>query len=307
VSGAYYNERDPYAARWLENLIDGGHIAPGIVDCRDVREVQPRDLEGFTQVHLFAGIGVWSHALRAGGWPDGRAVWSASCPCQPFSCAGRGGGFTDERHLWPEVLRLLRERRPDVVVGEQVSSRDGLAWLDLVCDSLEDEGYAVGALDTCAAGVGAPHIRQRLYWMAHAAGEQRSAGRLGAARLKPGSVVGLARPRSPGGVADSDERGWVRDGQTDRGDPPGGVGRVAAAEGSTTDPGRGHDRAGPVNGLWRSADWLLCRDGRWRAAQAGTQPLAAGVAGRVGMLRAYGNALCAPQAEEFVRTVRRIL
>ena len=113
--------------------------------------------------HFFAGIGVWSYALRLAGWPDNRPVWTGSCPCQPFSSAGKGAGFTDERHLWPEFFRLIRECRPATVFGEQVASKDGLAWLDLVQNSLESAGYACGALDTCAAGVGAPHIRQRLY------------------------------------------------------------------------------------------------------------------------------------------------
>jgi len=64
---AYYNEIDPYAAQWLRNLIAAGHIAPGEVDTRSILDVSPSDLTGFTQCHFFAGIGVWSHALRRGG------------------------------------------------------------------------------------------------------------------------------------------------------------------------------------------------------------------------------------------------
>ena len=60
---AYYNEIDPFAAQWLRNLINAGHIAPGIVDERSIEDVYPSDLRGFTQCHFFAGIGVWSHAL----------------------------------------------------------------------------------------------------------------------------------------------------------------------------------------------------------------------------------------------------
>ena len=69
---AYYNEIDPYAAQWLRNLIAAGHIAPGEVDERSILDVSPDDLTGFIQCHFFAGIGVWSHALRRGGWPDER-------------------------------------------------------------------------------------------------------------------------------------------------------------------------------------------------------------------------------------------
>lgn len=166
---AYYNEIDPFAAAWLRELIKAGHIAPGDVDERSIEDVTPDDLRSYTQAHFFAGIGVWSHALRRAGWPDDRPVWTGSCPCQPFSAAGQGGGFADERHLWPAFHHLIRERRPPVVLGEQVASKDGLAWLDLVSTDMEATGYSGGAVDLCAAGVGAPHIRQRQWfvWMAN--------------------------------------------------------------------------------------------------------------------------------------------
>ncbi|WP_162264925.1 DNA cytosine methyltransferase, partial [Salmonella enterica] len=83
------------------------------------------------------------------------------------SSAGKGGKFEDERHLWPVFFRLVKECRPPVIFGEQVSSKDGLEWFATVQADLENAGYAVAAFDTCAASVGAPHIRQRLYWMAY--------------------------------------------------------------------------------------------------------------------------------------------
>lgn len=161
---AYYNEFDPYAAQWLRNLIDAGHIAPGIVDERDIQDVLPNELVGFTQCHFFAGIGVWSHALRRAGWPDDRPIWTGSCPCQPFSQAGKGKGIDDERHLWPAFHWLIEQVRPPVVIGEQVASKDGLEWIDLVSADLEGSGYAFGAADLCAAGYGGSHVRQRIYW-----------------------------------------------------------------------------------------------------------------------------------------------
>lgn len=175
---AFYNEIDPYAAQWLRNLISAGHIAPGVVDERSIEDIFPDELAGYTQCHFFAGIGVWSRALRLAGWPDDRPVWTGSCPCQPFSAAGKGMGTDDERHLWPAFHWLISQCRPPVVFGEQVASKDGLAWLDLVQTDLEGSGYASGAADLCAAGVGAPHIRQRLYWVAHSAssGFQRACG-----------------------------------------------------------------------------------------------------------------------------------
>ena len=165
---AYYNEIDPYAAEWLRNLIAKKHIAPGYVDERDIRDVEIEDLQGFNQYHFFAGIGVWSHVLRRCGWPDERPIVTASCPCQPFSVAGLGGGTEDDRHLWPKLFDILKILRPLVIVGEQVAGPAGLGWYDAVSADLEHEGYAVGAVSLCAAGVGAPHVRQRLYWMGHA-------------------------------------------------------------------------------------------------------------------------------------------
>ncbi|HDS2912612.1 TPA: DNA cytosine methyltransferase, partial [Morganella morganii subsp. morganii] len=104
--------------------------------------------------------GVWSYAMRRAGWRDDRHGWTASLPCQPFSQAGKGDGFDDERHLWPAFDHLRRECKPRVIFGEQVASKDGLAWLDLVQADLEATGYAIGTVDLCAAGFGAPHIRQ---------------------------------------------------------------------------------------------------------------------------------------------------
>ena len=175
---AWYNEPDAKKAAWLRELMKAGAIADGVVDERGIQDVRPDDLRDFAQCHFFAGIGVWSYALRLAGWPDDEPIWTGSCPCQPFSSAGRQRGLDDERHLWPVWFDLIRERAPAVVLGEQVASKDALAWWDLVSADLEDAGYAAGVADLCAPGVGAPHIRQRLYWMAYA---DDAFGRAGAA------------------------------------------------------------------------------------------------------------------------------
>lgn len=163
----YYNEIEKYAAQWLRNLIQAGLIPPGEVDERSIADVTGGDLAGYTQCHFFAGIGGWSLALKLAGWPADKPVWTGSCPCQPFSNAGAGEGTADPRHLWPEFHRLIagQTQRPPAIFGEQVASPAGRGWLTGVRSDLEALGYCFGAADLCAAGVGAPHIRQRLYWV----------------------------------------------------------------------------------------------------------------------------------------------
>ena len=313
---AYYNEIDAYAAQWLRNLIAAKHIAAGEVDERSICDVDAKDLTGFTQCHFFAGIGVWSRALRLAGWPDDRPVWTGSCPCQPFSAAGKRGGFDDERHLWPELFRLVRERRPAVVFGEQVASKDGLQWLDTVQADLEGAGYASAAADLCAAGIGAPHIRQRLYWVGHAEGNRSEMrvnihGELRGQRLTEGCDSGrMADAQHNDGRADKPWRG------PDRRAADGGGGAVVrladtlhagrpkgwplAGIRPTAGSGESSQRSSPTNGHWRDADWLFCRDGKWRPVEPGTFPLAHGAAARVGRLRAYGNAIVPQVAQAFV-------
>ena len=174
---AYYNEHEPYCAAWLRNLIAAGQIASGDVDARDIQDVTPDDLTGYTQCHFFAGLGGWSYALRLAGWPDDRPVWTGSCPCQPFSAAGKRAGTDDPRHLWPEWVRLIRKCRPVTAIGEQVASAIAHGWLDGVSADLEAEGYTVGAVVLGAHSVGAPHIRQRLWWVAERVGVSDRPGR----------------------------------------------------------------------------------------------------------------------------------
>lgn len=458
---AFYNENDPFAAQWLRNLIAAGHIAPGVVDERSIEDVTPDDLRGFTQCHFFAGVGVWSLALRRAGWPDDKPVWTGSCPCQPFSAAGKGNGIKDSRHLWPVWFKLIKQCRPPVIFGEQVASKlacgdgkanvrelwdrkailglcqnwleresaeylqnmqkcrcegvefkqegldiiqgkqtrcrsqgesnsqgntfqpnsevasaetecwdlrserntirpfnqqgmeypftgqdytgkglyagehsrcficsqcgmwrlgrsedfknsinnnaektrgiakaiasinreierkNGNSWINTLQTDLEATGYAIGTVDLCAAGFGAPHIRQRLYWVADTIGGELPRG---------GDVwtAGWNEPaiRCAAGRLDNSERlGW-RTGRN---------WNNAGNDGQQLDAAVKNDTASPTKGYWRDADWLLCRDDKWRPVESGTFPLADGIAGRVGKLRAYGNAIVAPVAEEFIR------
>lgn len=316
----FYNDCDRTAAAWLRELAHCGHIPPGVIDAKDIREINPHDLNGFTQVHLFAGIGGWSRALRLAGWPECRPVWTGSPPCQPFSTAGKRRGELDVRHLWPEMRRLVAECRPPTVFGEQVASRDGREWLARVRVDLEALGYVVGAADLCAAGVASPHIRQRLYWVAHARrGESERRGNSGSVRAQTRGLESETRERERGGDA---ARGGGSTGrmvyaaQSGRERQPGpgeGAGQrisrpSSSAGGVGDDPGsgrgaRGGDEVsghGSGAGFWDAFDVIVCRDDKARRVEPGTFPLAHGVPGRVGLLRGYGNGIVPPLAAAFI-------
>ncbi len=288
----YYNEIDPFAAEWLLALIAARELPMGYVDTRSIVDVKPGDLAGFTQCHFFAGIGGWSHALRLAGWNDERPVWTGSCPCQPFSVAGARAGDKDARHLWPEWYRLIRECKPSVVFGEQVENAIGHGWLDLVQVDLEAEDYAVGKGVLPAAGVGSPHGRHRLYWVADAEHTDRRAE-----QQEHGDTYrrnGSGRSGESGILADR------------------GSARLAHGEPEDLRGARRQDGGyvpvarGPVNGFWHDADWVLTRPQRvgdrpgLRPIEPGTFPLATGVPARVGRLRSYGNSIVPQVAAVFI-------
>lgn len=173
---AIYTDFDPRSIEALGNLERARMIPPGEVRGADINDIEAASLDA-DQVHMFAGVGVWPLALAIAGWPVDVPVWTASCPCQPFSSAGRRKGFEDDRHLWPVVYRLIALCHPPVVFGEQVAGTAGAAWFARVRSDLERAGYAVGCCDLPAACVGAPHRRHRLFFVAVAdAAEQRSQG-----------------------------------------------------------------------------------------------------------------------------------
>ncbi len=306
---AYYNEIDPYAVQWLKNLIAAGLIADGEVDDRSIEEVSPDDLKGFTQCHFFAGIGGWSLAARFAGWADDEPLWTGSCPCQPFSAAGKRGGTNDERHLWPVFFRLIKECRPSAVAGEQVASKLGYEWLTGVRSDLESEGYAVGAVDLCAASVGAPHIRQRMWWVADS-GNVRSHG-IKACDSSQGTLdqqprddvdgrglvrIGMADPEN-GGRARSESERWEKGEEPDRG---------GSWVGDTTSVGL--ERSSQVGAApWTapgSTVYIPCADGKARRIEPSIEPLAHGISNRVGRLRAYGNAIVPQVAAEVLKAWR---
>jgi DNA (cytosine-5)-methyltransferase 1 len=91
-------------------------------------------------------------------------------PCQPFSTAGKREGTNDDRYLWPQMLRVIREVQPFAVLGENVTgilSMDNGSVFEEICSSLEGEGYSVQAFNIPACGKGAPHRRERVWIVAY--------------------------------------------------------------------------------------------------------------------------------------------
>jgi len=206
-------------------------------------------------------------------------------PANPLAQQATGGGVTDERHLWPVWFNLIRKCRPPVIFGEQVESAISHGWLDLVQADLEGEDYACGAVGIPAAGVGAPHIRQRLWFVADA-DSGRHNGWASATRQQAGASAGFAN----GGASDQ-----LADGQRE------GLEGHIGNERNRDEPGRLNAQPPrPIaQSSWSDCDWLPCRDGKARPVEPGTFPLAHGITARVGRLRAYGNAIV-PQVAQTV-------
>lgn len=294
----YYNDIDPRNAAWTKQLIKDKLVPDGEIDTRSILEVQPSDLSDFVQCHFFCGILGWPLALQLAGWPSDKPVWTGSCPCQPFSSAGKQLAQADARHLWPAFFRLIAQCRPEFVIGEQVATAVGKGWLDGVSADLGSEGYSCGSAVLGAHSVGADHIRQRLYWMANnnSAGLERSVG----SQLQTG-IDGSARDGETNWLADSNLQRRSGIDPLLRGQARGRNEQdflEAARSGESiglVQPGQpgleGHTRNGDDRNEPRWLDapetrpapeasdfmFLPCRDGKTRRTQSGIFPLVNGI------------------------------
>ena len=310
----YYNENDPFAVRWLRNLIAKGSLPDGDVDERSIEDVKPEDVAGYDQCHFFAGIGGWAVAVDLAGWEG--PIWTGSCPCQPFSVAGRRRGAEDPRHLWPVWLNLIAKIRPVVVVGEQVAGAN--AWLDGVAGDLEDQKYTFGAVVLGAHTAGAPHRRQRLWWCGVGnadGGRQRIVyGENERASRQSGSIPAVADTKGAdvGGAEEPSRQEGRRmvDGVDGAGvavadtDSAGSQGRVESGSGYPYERNPWSCSSAPYH----------CQDGKYR--QAPTErilhPLADGLPesvdgggpiSRTGAIKGAGNAIVPQVGAMFLRAI----
>jgi DNA (cytosine-5)-methyltransferase 1 len=114
-----------------------------------------RDIRTLTKESFYERTGLRTVDVVSGGFP-----------CQPFSVAGKQEGERDDRYLWPEMLRIVRELTPSWVIGENVPGIINIAGRT-VCENLERAGYAVTIFNFEAAAVGAPHRRSRVFFVAN--------------------------------------------------------------------------------------------------------------------------------------------
>lgn len=185
-------------------------------------------------------------------------VISGGPPCQPFSMAGNQKGKGDDRYLWPEMLRVIRELAPRWVVCENVPGILRAAGRT-ICEDLEYAGYSVAVFDFEAAAVGAPHRRERVFFVAHANGEREPQQKRG---------VGEVGRR----VGDSGET-------------------VAYAEGKLSQEGICSNEAGDAG----PADGGSARP-NWWAVESDMGRMAHGVPARLDRLKSLGNAVVPQQA-----------
>ena len=284
-----YNEIDKKKCAALSQLMKDGHIRKGEIDDRSIRDVSESDYKDFERCHFFAGVGLWDYALNLALWPEGRRVWTGSCPCQPYSTAGRQKGKADDRHLWPEWERLIIQSEIPTVFGEQVASAISHGWLDDVYQGLEAQDYAVGSSVLSASAVGAPHKRERLFFVANAK-DNGCDGRSKDFERERTTHQQIIQPQ-------------VRRELIGHGD----VGDTFNAR-PQGHPKYGEDSTKPrrfdtqtERSAWSTGVWIDCPDGKQRLVEPGIPLLADGYSERVGLIHAAGDAIVPQVAAGFIQ------
>ena len=263
-------------------------------------------------------------------------VITGGFPCQPFSVAGKQRGTDDNRHLWPQMFRIIRELAPRWVVGENVRGlvniQDGMVF-ETVCTDLEGEGYEVRAFNIPAAGVGAPHRRERIWIIANAKSQgtrkndrglwqriKRTSGRQGTDQ----DVEDTRRPLRQGSLFEETNENETGKRNADINQRPGRPPRYDVADSSverlqrsineklsTTERsqdvanaygGRGTQPSDQVQAGWDESGFGG-ENVNWWESEPDVGRVAYGVSGRVHRLKALGNSIVPQIAEEIGRAI----
>lgn len=220
-----------------------------------------RDIRTLTKESFYERTGLRTVDVISGGFP-----------CQPFSVAGKQKGKGDDRYLWPEMLRVIRELRPHCVVGENVPGILRIAAGQVVKD-LEQAGYHVVVLCFEAAAVGAWHRRARVFFVAYADGERpQGCKQYGAPKTAEGT--GEPAPRWTTGKRGETLHNTVR---------------------------------GGCDGVNRRRESQELADGRCWAVEPDVGRVANGISNRVDRLKCLGNAVVPQQAYPIFRALREEL
>jgi DNA (cytosine-5)-methyltransferase 1 len=276
-----------------------------------------RDIRSVTAKSFYERTGLRTVDLISGGFP-----------CQPFSVAGKQKGKRDDRYLWPEMLRVIREIKPTWVLGENVPGILSIAG-KTVCEDLERAGYAVAVFNFEAAAVGAKHRRERVFFVGNTehdghltmqklrSNETPSNKRRQEEQAKTGEFTGASEPINAPGLCRSEGRSKWNDvaipcskREIERGNE--GFQQTASIKGAgTNNRGRTQEH---VSGEWRSVEsglgmlvdglpyWL---DGYWRI-EPDVPRVATGVKNRVDRLKCLGNAVVPQQVYPILRAIAEI-
>jgi len=228
-------------------------------------------------------------------------IISGGFPCQPFSVAGKQKGKGDDRYLWPEMLRVITELKPRWVLGENVPGILRIA-ADDVCKDLEREGYDIGIFDYEAAAVGAPHRRERIFFVANAR-HTESSRRDETKKSRPWPSCGksascgihVANTNDTGNRTSRDrvDREWPEDNKRWEEQPQFracgcGAYMANATQSELQKPSEnGNENATGLAGL---------ANGGWWAVEPGMGRMAYGIPNRVDRLKCLGNAVVPYQA-----------
>jgi DNA (cytosine-5)-methyltransferase 1 len=237
-------------------------------------------------------------------YPD---IITGGFPCQPFSVAGKQKGTGDDRHLWPEMFRIIKTFKPKFVIGENVKGliniQDGVVF-ETVCTDLESEGYEVQAFNIPAAGVGAPHRRERIWIIAT----------LGNSELNGSSTTKITRSRelqmhiATGTVFQGENENEIRKGNADQSQrssssPEYDVANSSSEQSHSNDNGQEQREISQQEQIelgGRSSRTLW--PSNWEF-EPNVGRVANGIPGRVHRLKGLGNSIIPKIAEEIGKAI----